>query len=96
MPASPSIIFYGLFAQKNSLTVPLTTSLAISLAICVYNSGFHYTLTDLLEKCNLEFNNKSFDQWYKMDKERIVKGDYAARQERKKARKQKKRKQIIQ
>ena len=35
-------------------------------------------------------------QWYKMDKERIVNGDYAAREERKKARKQKKRKQIIQ
>ena len=31
-----------------------------------------------------------------MDKERIVKGNYAAREERKKARKQKKRKEIIQ
>ena len=78
---SPSIMFYGLFSQKN-FNSPLTTSLAISSAICVYNSGLQYTLTNLLEKCNLEFNDKSLDQWYKMDKEKNIKGDYAAQEKR--------------
>ena len=36
--------------QFNSL---LTTSLAISLAICVYNSGLQYTFTNLLKRCSL-------------------------------------------
>ena len=50
------------FCPKERFNLPLTTSLAISLAICVYNSGLQYTLTHLLEKCNLEFNNMSLDQ----------------------------------
>ena len=84
------------FCPKEQFNSPLTTSVAISLAICVYSSGLQYTLTNLLEKCNLEFNKNSLDQWSKMDKERIVKGDYAGWEERKKAQKQNKRKQIIQ
>ena len=84
------------FSPKEQFNSPLTTSLAIGLAICVYNSGLQFTVTNLLKKCDLEFNNKSLDQWYKMYKERNVQGDYAAREERKKARKQKKTKQNIQ
>ena len=70
------------FCPKEQSNSPLTTSLAISLEICVYNSRLQYTLINLLEKCNLEFNNKSLDRCYKMDKERIVKGDYAAREKK--------------
>ena len=65
------------FCPKEQFNSPLTTSLAISVAICIYNSGLEYTLTNLLEKCNLEFNKNSLDQWSKMDKVRIVKGDNA-------------------
>ena len=65
------------FCLKEQFNSPLTTSVAISLAICVYSSGLQYTLRNLLEKCNLEFNKNSLDQWSKMDKERIVKIDYA-------------------
>ena len=49
------------FFSKEQFNSPLTTSLAISLAISVYNSGLQYTLTNLLEKCNSEFNNKSLN-----------------------------------
>ena len=87
MPMSPSVMFCGLFAQKNSLL-----SLAISLTVCVYSSGLQYTLTNFLEKCNLEFRKKSLYQWSKMDKERIVKGDHSEREERKKCTKTKQKK----
>ena len=56
------------FCPKEQFNSLLTASLAISLAICVYNSGLQNTLTNLLEKCNLQFHNKSLNQWYKMDK----------------------------
>ena len=73
------------FCPKEQFNSPLTTSLAISVAICIYNSGLEYTLTNLLEKCNLEFNKNSLDQWSKMDKVRIVKGDNAGWEKRKKS-----------
>ena len=80
------------YCSKEQFHSPLATSLANGLVICVYNSGLRYTLANLLEKCNLELHNKSLDQWYKMDKERIVKGDYATREERKKSTKTKEKK----
>ena len=71
------------FCPKEHYDLPLTISFALSLVFCVYNSGLQYTLANLLEKFNLEFNNKSLDLWYEMDKERILKRDYAAREKRK-------------
>ena len=41
------------FCPKEQFNSPLTTSLAISLAICVYNSGLQYTFTNLLKKRSL-------------------------------------------
>ena len=49
-----------------------------------------------MKKCNLSFSKKSVEQRHRMDKERICKGDYAVREDRKKQRKLKKRSQVIQ
>ena len=50
------------YCSKEQFNSPLATSLANGSVICVYNSGLRYTLTNLLEICNLELNNKSLDQ----------------------------------
>ena len=79
MPTSHSIKFFGLFLQKNSLKSPTATSFAVILAVCLYKSGFEYTLTSLLKKAVLEFDTCLQKQWCGIDTDRIRKGDYAVR-----------------
>ena len=45
------------FCPKEEFNSLLTTSLAISLAICVYNSGLQYTFTNLLKRCSLTISH---------------------------------------
>ena len=43
-----------------------------------------------MKKCNLSYSKKSVEQWHRMEKERISKGDdYAVREDRKKTTKTK-------
>ena len=84
------------FCPKERFNSLLSSSLAVSLTVCIYNSGLQRTLANLMKKCNLSFSKKSVEQRHRMDKERISKGDYAVREDRKKQRKLKKRSQVIQ
>ena len=65
------------FCPKERFNSPLSTSLADSLVVCIYNSGLQCTLANLMKKYNLSYSKKSVEQWHRMDKERISKGDYA-------------------
>ena len=49
-----------------------------------------------MKKCNLSYSKKSVEQWHRMDKERISKGDYAVQEDRKKQWKLKKRSRVVQ
>ena len=90
------IMFYGVFTPKERFNSPLSTSLAVSLAVCIYNSDLQYTLPNLIKKCNLSCSKKSVKQWHRMDKKRIRKGDYAVQEDRKKQRNLKKRSRVVQ
>ena len=69
----------------------METSLAISLAVCIFNSGLEYTLSKLFEKTSIPYNYNMVAEWHMLDKERVFVGDYTARDNIKLRRKLKKR-----
>ena len=80
--------------MSHSIKSPVATSFAVSLAVCLYNSGLEQTLAGLLKSSGLKFDTFLQRQWRSMDKERMRKGDYAVRDTWKEKCKLKKRSEI--
>lgn len=84
-------------APKESYTSTTETSLAVSLSVCLYNSGYYYTLSRLFEKCGIQVSDFQKLSWQNLDKQRQRTSDYKQRDEvklrRKKTRRAKCKKQ---
>lgn len=74
-------------SPKEQFTSALETSLAVNIAVCLYNSGLEYTLINLFEKSAISISPLMLTQWRNIDITRITKGDYAIRDDRKSRRK---------
>ena len=84
-------------APKEIYISPIETSLAVSLSVCLFNSGFYYTLTSLMKESDLSVSSFQKVSWNRLDKERQRLSDYKQRDEvklrRKKTRRAKCKKQ---
>ena len=81
-------------SPKEKFNSPIETSVAVNLAVCLFNNGIEYTLTNLLQKADMVITNGMRAQWREMDEERIKQGDYAAQTYRKDQRRLRKRRII--
>ena len=81
-------------SPKEQYNSPLETSLSISLAVCIYNSGMEYTISSLLKRANMEVDKNSQRQWQLIDEERLCVGNYKNREDIKLKRKSRKRSEM--
>lgn len=82
-------VVWGL-SPKESFNSPTETSLAVNLAVCLFNDGFEATLISLLKYANFQVMENSIRQWHNIDKERMDYADYVASAESKARRKHRK------
>ena len=78
-------------APKEQYTSPQETSLAVSLAACVYNNGLNQTLSSMINKCGLRCKSNMKRIWKRLDHERALRADYRQREEVRLKRKKSKR-----
>ena len=74
-------------APKEQFVSNQETSLAVSLAVCIFNNGYAYLLSQLLEQCNLNYSYESIKRWQFLDMERVRDADYRSQEDRKVQRK---------
>lgn len=77
-------------APKEQFNSPQEVSIAISLGVLEFSSGFERTYTDLLEIVNLTIHEDMTTTWSEIDNERIRKVNYRASFETKLKRKKNK------
>ena len=58
-------------------------SLALSLAVCIFNKGMVYTMVEIHNACNFEISPGQIAIWANIDKTRIRVGDYRMAEEQK-------------
>ena len=68
-------------SPKEQYNSPMETSLALNIAVCIYNSGMEYAMVKLFEKSNLDFKYSMLQQWRMIDKERVQRSDYSVRED---------------
>ena len=85
-----SIVLFCSPSPKETLSSSMETSLAINLAVCLFNDGFEFTLISAFSAAGLSFTECSLQQWRNIDNERIENGDYACRPITKQRRKERK------
>ena len=73
-------------APKEQFVSNQKTSLA-GLAVCIFNNGYAYLLSQLLEQCNLNYSYESIKRWQFLDMERVRDADYRSQEDRKVQRK---------
>ena len=76
-------------APKEQFVLSQETSLAVSLGVCLFNSGFSYTFEKIMELCNLSYTKYSQNIWKNIDQERIKHDNYRMTVKSKQKRKQK-------
>lgn len=78
-------------APKEQYVSPLETSLAVSLGVCLFNSGMQWTYMNLFDKAGIEVTYPMLKKWATIDEYRVYKGNYSAREDRKQKRRMRKR-----
>ena len=81
-------------SPKEQYNSPLETSLSISLAVCIYNSGMEYTISSLVKWANTEVDKNSQRHCQLTDKGRLYLGNYKNREDIKLKRKSRKHSEI--
>ena len=81
-------------APKETYNWPHETSLAINLGVCVFNNGFHYTLSNMMKKLGLNILPSMEHIWKMVDIERIKHAELKSRDVVKLRRKSLKRKKV--
>ena len=79
------------YAPKEQYISPMETSLAINLAVCMFNNGMEETFTNVFQAADIEISETMQNQWTLIDHKRIKQSDYVAREDRKLKRKLRKR-----
>ena len=78
-------------APKEQYNSTQETSLAVSLAVCLFNNGYYYTVENVIKRCGFAISDHSKIMWNRMDKERQRQSDYRQRDDVKLRRKSSKR-----
>lgn len=61
---------------KEQYNSSLEIEIAMHLAVCMFISGFAWTLKNVLKECFLPISDEMFKMFTKIDKERIANADY--------------------
>ena len=62
-------------APKSEYSSPEETSLAVSLAVCQFNSGFAYTAANMFKLLGIPFTPAMHEAWLEIDNKRIKQSD---------------------
>ena len=63
-------------APKEQFVSSQQTSLSVSLAVCLFNDGFMYTMEEMHKLCDLSYKESGLQIWKKLDIERTQYVDY--------------------